>query len=376
MKISVLGAGRVGSFISKELYKAGFEIIVYDISDKALEELEKEGIKAVKSNLLDEKNLIEAIKSGDLIINALPGFLGFKILNIAIEEKKSVVDVSFMPENPLELNQKAKENNVSAIVDIGVAPGLSHFLIGREYFLDKNLLGAKIYVGGIPFERNLPFQYKAPFSPSDVLEEYTRKVRYRFNGALTEAEPLSDIEEINVFGIGTLEAFLTDGLRTLLFTTEIPTLIEKTLRYPGHCQAIKILKNSGFLGNEPINYNGVPIIPIEFTSKLLFPLWELKKEDREMTILYINLWQKENGKNKEINYFLIETTDLEKGITSMAKTTGTPAIITAKLFLEGKINLKGVIPPEILGREEKIFENFMNYFEKSGLKLNKYENEA
>jgi len=376
MKINLLGAGRVGSFIAKQLHKDGFDIFVYDISESSLEELEKIGIKTKKCNLIDEKNLINSIKAGDLIINTLPGFMGFKVLKAAIEEKKSIVDVSFMPENPLELNKKAKENNVLAVVDIGIAPGLSHFLIGREYFLNKNLLGAKIYVGGIPFERNLPFQYKAPFSPSDVLEEYTRKVRYRFNGLLTEAEPLSDIEEINIFGIGTLEAFLTDGIRTLLFTTEIPTLIEKTLRYPGHCNAIKILKNSGFLGKEPIDYKGSSVIPIEFTSKLLFPLWELKKNEREMTILYIYLWSKENGKNKEINYFLIETTDLERGVSSMAKTTGTPAVITAELFLEGKINLKGIIPPEILGKDEKVFENFMGYFEKSGLKLNKYINET
>jgi len=130
------------------------------------------------------------------------------------------------------------------------------------------------------------------------------------------------------------------------------------------------------LGKEPIDYKGSSVIPIEFTSKLLFPLWELKKNEREMTILYIYLWSKENGKNKEINYFLIETTDLERGVSSMAKTTGTPAVITAELFLEGKINLKGIIPPEILGKDEKVFENFMGYFEKSGLKLNKYINET
>lgn len=371
MKINLLGAGRVGSFIAEELHKEGFDICAFDISERSLENLSKKNIKTSIINLSEEENLVKTIKDSDLVINALPGFMGYKVLEIAIEEKKPLVDISFMPENPLELDKKAREKETTAIVDIGIAPGLSHFIIGRESFLNKNLLGAKIYVGGIPFERTLPFQYKAPFSPVDVLEEYTRKVRYKFNGVLTEAEPLTDIEEINIFGIGTLEAFLTDGLRTLLHTTRIPTLIEKTLRYPGHCAAIKILKSAGFLSKNPIDYNGNPVVPLEFTAKILFPLWELKKLDREMTILYLYFWSKEGEKIKETNYFLIETTDLENGISSMAKTTATPAIIVSKMLASGKINLKGVIPPEILGRDEKIYEEFISNFEKSGLKLNK-----
>lgn len=374
MKINLLGAGRVGSFIACELFKDGLDISAYDVSEKSLKSLSEKGIKTFKCNLSKDEELRRIIKEGDLIINALPGSMGFKVLEISIEEKKSVVDVSFMPENPLSLDKKAKENDVSIIVDIGIAPGLSHFLIGREYSIDRNLMGAKIYVGGIPFERTFPFQYKAPFSPFDVLEEYTRPVRYRFNGLQTEVPPMTDIEEIFIPGIGTLEAFLTDGLRTLNDTTEIPTLIEKTLRYPGHCQAIKLLKSSGFLSKEPVDLNGNKIIPLEFTAKLLFPLWELKKNDREMTILYLHLWKKENEKNLEITYFLIETTDEKNGISSMAKTTGTPAIIVSKMFVEGKINQKGVIPPEILSKDEKIFEEFMLEFEKRGLKINKYIN--
>lgn len=375
MKINLLGVGRVGSFIAEELHRDGIDICAFDIFESSLEKLSKKNIKTSIINLSEEENLIKTIKGSDLVINALPGFMGYKVLEIAIEEKKPLVDISFMPENPLDLDKKAREKETTAIVDIGIAPGLSHFLIGRESFLNKNLLGAKIYVGGIPFERTLPFQYKAPFSPVDVLEEYTRKVRYKFNGVLTEAEPLTDIEEINIFGIGTLEAFLTDGLRTLLYTTQIPTLIEKTLRYPGHCSTIKILKSSGFLNKNPIDYNGNPVVPLEFTAKILFPLWELKKFDREMTILYLYFWSKEGENDRETDYFLIETTNLERGISSMAKTTGTPAIIITEMYLEGKINLKGVIPPELLGKDEKIFEEFMEKFEKKGLKLNKFVKE-
>ncbi len=287
MKIIILGAGRVGSFIARDLKEEGFEVIACDLSEKVLNLLSEKEIETRKYDLKDNDSIKKALKEGEIIINALPGSMGFKILEIAIEEKKPVIDISFMPENPLVLNEKAKENDTLSIVDIGIAPGLSHLIIGREYFVDPKISGAKIFVGGLPFERNFPFQYKAPFSPSDVLAEYTRKVRFKFNGILTEAEPLTDLENIYVPGIGTLEGFLTDGLRTLLYTTDIPTLIEKTLRYPKHSEAIKILKTCGFLSEEPILIDGKEIIPLEFTSKLLFPLWELKEEDREFTVLFV-----------------------------------------------------------------------------------------
>lgn len=190
MKIVIFGAGRVGSFIAKDLRDEGFEIIACDYSEKALSLLEEKKVKTRRYDLKEEGSIKDALKEGEVIINALPGSMGFKVLNIAIEEKKPLIDISFMPENPLILDKKAKERDTLAIVDMGIAPGLSHFLIGREYALDPKISGAKIYVGGLPFERNYPFQYKAPFSPSDVLAEYTRKVRFKFNGILTEAEPL------------------------------------------------------------------------------------------------------------------------------------------------------------------------------------------
>lgn len=372
MKINLLGGGRVGSFIAKELKKEGFQVTVYDNSNENLKIIEENGINARKCDLSIHQNLKEAIKNSNLIINALPGFLGFKVLEAAIEEGISIIDVSFMPENPLELDKKAKENKVFAIVDAGIAPGLSNFLVGREEEVERELNVAKIYVGGIPFERTLPFQYKAPFSPQDVLEEYLRDARYKINGKIETSPALSDLEEIYIPGIGTLEAFLTDGLRTLLWTTKIPTLIEKTLRYPGHCNAIKILKNSGFLSKEPIEIKGIKISPIEFSSKILFPLWELKKEDREMTILYLYFLFKKNGSLKEKSYFLIETTDVKENISSMARTTGTPAIIFAKMVLEGKIKKKGILPPEIIAKDEKIFEYFIENLEKRGIRLISY----
>ena len=109
----------------------------------------------------------------------------------------------------------AKDNGVTAVFDCGVAPGMSNMLVGCGHNrLDRTDL-AVIYVGGLPEIRNWPFEYKAVFSPVDVIEEYVRPAVYVENGAIVTRPALSDPELIDFPGIGTLEAFNTDGVRSL-----------------------------------------------------------------------------------------------------------------------------------------------------------------
>ena len=131
--------------------------------------------------------------------------------------------------------------NVTAIVDFGVAPGIPNLLLGYHQNTMK-IDVYKCYVGGLPKKRTMPFQYKAPFSPVDVIEEYTRPARYVVNGEIVVKEALSEPEFLEFDEIGTLEAFNTDGLRSLLFTNDIPNKIEKTLRYPDERSVRTILQ--------------------------------------------------------------------------------------------------------------------------------------
>ena len=120
------------------------------------------------------------------------------------------------------------------------------------------------YVGGLPKVRKKPFQYKAPFSPADVIEEYTRPARLMENGHIIVRPALSDVEWIHFENLGTLEAFNTDGLRSLLYTMpHIKNQKEKTMRYPGHVDIIISLKESGFFSETPIDVNGTKISPIK-----------------------------------------------------------------------------------------------------------------
>src|SRR5690606_20547210 len=127
----------------------------------------------------------------------------------------------------------------------------------------------------------------AGFSPVDVIEEYIRPARYIENGKLVTRPALSDPEFINFDEVGTLEAFNSDGLRTLAQTLNVPNMKEKTLRYPGHIEKILVLRESRFFSNEEIEISGVKIKPVDLTSKLLFSMWELKEGDEEFTVVKI-----------------------------------------------------------------------------------------
>ena len=274
--IIVLGAGMVGSAIAIDLAKK-HSVSISDFNKNALEMVVSK-CKKITSIPLDVTNktaLQKIIKPFDLVVCAVPGFLGFQTLKSIIEARKNVIDISFFPENALELNELAKKNNVTAIVDCGVAPGMGNIILG--YYNEKlKITDFECLVGGFPKIKKWPFCYKAPFSPIDVIEEYTRPARYVENGVMVTKEALSDCEFIEFDKVGTLESFNSDGLRSVIFTMpHIKNMKEKTLRYPGHVEYIKVLKESGFFSENPIIINNLEVSPLDFTSKILFNEWKL-----------------------------------------------------------------------------------------------------
>ena len=211
-KISVLGCGMVGSAIVKDL-ATQHEVVAMDINESALETVAN--INNVSLRALDVNNqqaLQAAISPSDLVINAVPGFLGFSTLQHVITAGKNVVDIAFYPQNALSLDKLARDHNVTAIVDMGVAPGMSNLILGY-YDTRMRVKTFRCYVGGLPKVRTWPFSYKAPFSPVDVIEEYTRPARLKEYGHIVEKPALSDRELMEFKQVGTLEAFNTDGLR-------------------------------------------------------------------------------------------------------------------------------------------------------------------
>lgn len=362
MKIAVLGAGMVGRTMALDLAK-DFEVTSIDKSSNNLQLLFKlnSQIKTQEADLSDYENYSQLLANFNIVVIAVPGFMGYKTLEAVIKCGKNIADISFFPENALDLHELAVKNNVTAITDIGVAPGMSNIILGR-YNEEMQVENFECYVGGLPKIRKKPFEYKAPFSPIDVIEEYTRPARLQENGFVITRPALSETELMNFEGIGTLEAFNTDGLRSLLFTmNHIPNLKEKTLRYPGHVELIIALQKAGFFNTEKINVNETEISPLEFTSKILFKEWKLNEGEEEITVMKVIIEGKENAVNKKVVYNLFDEYDTVNQLSSMSRSTGYTCTAAVNLLAKNMFSQKGVFPPELVGKHKNCFDFVFQY---------------
>ena len=357
--IGVLGAGLVGGVMASDLSKQ-HEVTSIDISQKNLDKLN--GIKTICADISDKNTLQDLIKKFDLVVGAVPGFMGYKMMKDVIEAGKNIVDISFYPEDPFGLDKLAKEKGVVAVMDCGVAPGMGNIILGH-HDLNMKVIDYECLVGGLPEKREWPYEYQAVFSPIDVIEEYVRPARFVKDSKMITKEALSDTEIIDFEEIGPLESWNSDGLRTLIATMpHIPNMIEKTLRYPGCVEYLKVLRESGFFSYDEIDVNGKKIRPIDVTSKLLFPKWEMKEGDKDFTIMRIIINGIENGNEVTYHYNLLDR--YKDDTISMARTTGFTCTAVANLVLNRDYKRSGVSPPEYLGEH---FTFVKNYLEERGV---------
>lgn len=362
MKIGVLGAGMIGKAIALDLIKY-YSVTTFDNNEKNLTQLKNSNndIKIVQADLLNTEHFYNWFNEFDIVVSAVPGFMGYNTLVTLIKTCKKIVDISFFSEDVLQLNQLAIDNNCTVITDIGVAPGMSNLILGR-YNAEMKINLFKCFVGGLPKNPKPPFYYKAPFSPIDVIEEYTRKARLKINGEVIVKSALTDREFIEFDNIGTLEAFNTDGLRSLLYTMpHIPTMIEKTLRYPNHLEPILLLKEMGFFSKKKIEVDGTLISPLQITSKLLINEWMIGEEEEEFTIMKVEIEGEKNGEAEKVMYTLFDTFNFETKTSSMARTTGYTCNASVQLLLQDQFTKKGVFPPELIGNDKNCFDFVMQY---------------
>ncbi|MFO7620620.1 MAG: saccharopine dehydrogenase C-terminal domain-containing protein [Bacteroidales bacterium] len=368
--VIILGAGMVGRAMAVDLSKK-HKVTAVDSDRNALDMLPgRHNIHTTFMDVTDTAALATVLRGFDLVISAVPGFLGLQTMREVIDQKKDLVDITFLPEDVFHLIPLAKAKGVTVIMDCGIAPGLTNYIVG--YISDRMKIDeVKIMVGGLPKVRSLPFEYKAPFSPVDVLEEYTRPARFVEYGKLVIRPALSDAELVEFGGIGTLEAFNTDGLRTLITTMRhIPFMKEKTLRYPGHIGLIRILKESGFFDKNPLVVNNTEIIPFDVTSRILINAWKLSADEPEFTVMRIIIKGTEEGVRKEVTYDLYDEYDPVEKLSSMARTTGFTATATAEMIMTGIFSEKGVFSPELAGKDPACFEFISNYLQARNIHYN------
>ena len=370
-KAIVLGGGMVGATIARDLADGGdFAVTIADVRPDVLERHAATlGVGTTLADLKSEDAVRRVVADHDVVVGALASVLGFQTLRAVIEAGKSYCDISFMAEDGTELSALARARGVTCVIDCGVAPGISSMLAGYSVTQLDPCEALDIFVGGLPAERRWPYQYKAGFAPHDAIEEYTRPARLMEHGKVVVKEALTEPELLDFPGIGTLEAFNTDGLRTLLHTLPVKDMREKTLRYPGHIELMRVLRATGFFEKSPITVAGVTVRPLDVTAALLFPGWTFGPGEEDLTVLRVTAVGWQGGARVCMSWDLLDRYDRTTGTRSMSRSTAFPAALVARMLASGRLQRPGVHPPEVLAREPGFLDEILAGLAARGVKL-------
>ena len=372
MRTAVLGSGLMGSVIAWDLARSKEvdEVVVADIDEAKLRAVRKrtpgKKLAVEPFDIKDKKKDVAFLRGFDVAVSALPHGVVHTSDLAAVEAGAKMVNIAFEDEQ-MSLDSEARKKGAVLIPGCGLAPGLGGILLAHAL---RELGGGDeghILVGGLPQDPRPPFGYKLVFSIVGLLREYIEDARVYRNGKLVKVRPFSTVETVDFPSpIGTLEAFCTDGLASLVYTMKgMRVMDEKTLRWPGHAEKMNLLMESGFFSREKVMAGGVEVAPLEVSWAILGR--KLAEGDpRDLTVMRVVA----KGKRGGITYDMIDRYDEDNGVTSMGKTTGYTASIAAQMLGAGKVAGKGVIPPEEALQGELV-SSLISELDHRGVKIRK-----
>jgi lysine 6-dehydrogenase len=358
----VLGGGMVGAVMALDLAsETDRRVMLFDLDQEKLDfaKGQNDDLQVQQADLSCPETVRRIASDADMVLGALPSRYGHAALEAVIETGTPCCDISFMSQDARLLDERARRSGAVAVVDCGVAPGMSNLLAGVAANRLSPCRSIVIRVGGLPIARDLPWQYKAGFSPYDVIEEYLRPARVVEHGEVLVREALSEPVFIDFPETGTLEAFNTDGLRSLTETLDVPNMLEQTMRYPGHRELIWAMRETGLLSDEPIDINGCMVSPREVTCRVLFPKWTYEPGEPDLTVMRVEAEGDLDGVPTRLTWDLYDELDPVTNWTSMARTTAFPATIMARMIESGLVSTPGVHPPEMLAGDERVLATML-----------------
>jgi saccharopine dehydrogenase-like NADP-dependent oxidoreductase len=375
MRALVVGCGNIGSVAAKDLAinLASADIVVADKDEdrakRVAESIGTANVSHIQLDASDYQSLVTTINDFAVVLGFLPAGLGYRLATACVKAGKNMVDVSYMAENPLRLSEQAEEADITIVPDCGLAPGISNLLVGHAVAgLDK-VRAVHILVGGLPEKPLPPLGYTITWSPESLIDEYTRKAGIIDKGLKVEVEALTGLEKIVFPSLGRLEAFYTDGLRTLLHTIKgVDEMWEKTLRYPGHAEKIKTLRALGFFDEARVDVGNVDVSPRMVTARL-FEQKLHKPETKDVVALRVEVSGIKNGRRLTYTYNLLDSYDQTQKITAMARTTAYPASIVAQLIFKKTLKYKGVVPLETIGENDGLFKALISELQRRHIKI-------
>ena len=336
MRFLILGFGKIGEAIADYLQK--YEVGIVDSNEEALKKAKKSGFEVYNENITKD-SIIDIMKRYDCVISAVTYKFNYELAKKALKAKTNFCDLGgndTIVDKELSLHEEAKKQEITILPDCGLAPGLADVLAAFAY--SENCREIRMRVGGLPQTPKGVLKYKIVFSPEGLINEYVEKVRIIKNSKIEYVDPLTGLEDIK-FENKLYEAFYTSGGTSTLpktFESKLDYLDYKTVRFPGHCNLIKLLLELGFADKEEIEIDGKLIAPREMLVYLLSK--NLSYESKDMVLLRVTA----EGERRKI----FELIDYEKEFTAMARTTAYPAALSSILITESEI--KGAMPQEVL----------------------------
>jgi saccharopine dehydrogenase-like NADP-dependent oxidoreductase len=373
LKAVVLGAGSIGGVIARDFASGmpSWEVVSADLdiarAKGVVSRYRGKNLSPAQLDVGRREEMVSLIRGFDLVIGALPGSIGFAAARACVDAGRDLVDVSFSPEDPFLLKEEAARKGILIVPDCGVAPGLSNVLVGRAVSQLDAVESVHVMVGGLPVKPVPPLGYIVTWSVEGLIDEYTRKARIIEDGVNKEVDALTGVERIDFPGIGPLEAFYTDGARTLFRTVgPVKSMWEKTLRYPGHVDAVKVMKDIGLFDSAPLDLDGVKVAPRQVAAKLLEGLLRVPGAE-DLLAMIVMVQGVKSGKGVRLAYSLLDYYDRSTGTTAMARTTAYTASVVAQLVAGGFIKEKGLVTPEELGMKPSVFDRIILDLKSRGL---------
>lgn len=369
----------MGHVMAKELTKvADYELTIADFSEENLAIVKEmcPDIKTVQVDFSKKGEAAKAVKNFDLVVGALPKFLASDTCMEIIETGVDMVEVSGLDyANKSEadrnaMEEAAKKSGATIALGIGLAPGMINVITGYTVSQMDKTLKAELLVGGLPVIREQPWEYKLVFSLIGTVGQFVFPVKVVKNHEIEVIQACSEIKQIEFENLGTLEAFTTNGLTSLMHTykDKIKDMKEMTLRYPGHTERMKMLRESGLLSYNEIEFKGAKFRPVDFTCECLLPSWKLQKGEKELTAVICDIDGIKDGENVSYHWEALDYYDDATDYTSMARTTCFPALIMAEMITSGKFKYTGgLCHPEFIGEHAEVFKELMSELAKRGV---------
>jgi len=377
MKVVVLGTGMVGSMIVAELVQSPnvSQVMAVDsrpeVVDTCIGRANNPKASGMVADLGQLERVTGLLEGFDVAVAALPNSLSMLVNRAAVRAGCHLIDLAGIeyPEKKAELDEAARAADVMVLTGCGVAPGIAGVLAARGVELLDEAHEAALYVGGLPRHPKPPLWYQLVFSLEGVMDLYTCPAVALEDGQVVEYPALSDLEECDFpEPVGRCEAVLSDA-HSLAYTLKgkVNRVIEKTVRYRGHFSKVSVLRELGFLDEDPVDVEGQGVRPRRLAMALLEPLFRGgSKED--ITVMRVWASGMKDGKPARYQWEMVDLYDAERDYTSMAKTTGFPPVIVIEWLAQGRLPERGFLAPEEVLIGDR-FEPFIEELRARGVEI-------